>query len=88
MILLTASLSASAQIYVKIRPVFPVVMQTERPGPAHVWVGEEWNEVGGNYTYAGGYWSAPPHPGYRWYAGHWNHHRKYGEHWVRGEWRR
>jgi hypothetical protein len=83
-----ASLSASAQIYVKIRPVMPVVVQTERPGPAHVWIGEEWREDGGNYTYAGGYWGAPPQAGYRWYPGHWNHHRRHGDQWVRGGWRR
>jgi hypothetical protein len=86
-ILFIASLSASAQIYVKIRPVIPVVVRPERPSRAHVWIGEEWNEEGGNYRYAGGYWGIPPHPGDRWYPGHWNHHKEHGDQWVRGGWK-
>ena len=38
--------SASAQIYIKVRPVALVVVQTARPGPTHVWIGEERNEDG------------------------------------------
>ncbi len=87
-ILFGVSLSASAQIYVKVRPVMPIVVQTERPSAAHVWIGEEWNEEGGNYRYSGGYWGNPPHPGERWYPGHWNHHRTHGDQWIRGGWRR
>ncbi|HTA62010.1 MAG TPA: hypothetical protein VK835_06120 [Bacteroidia bacterium] len=81
-----ASLSASAQIYVKIRPIVPVVVMTERPGPDHVWVNEDWNEDNGNYVYAGGYWNAPPRRGDRWNEGHWNHHPEHGDHWERGNW--
>jgi len=87
LILFSVSLSASAQIYVKIRPVMPVVVRTERPGPNHVWIGEEWNENNGTYAYAGGYWGNPPNAGDWWEAGHWNHHREYGHQWVRGRWR-
>jgi hypothetical protein len=86
-ILAGVSLSASAQIYVRIRPVAPVIVQTERPSSAHVWIGEEWNEEGGNYVYRGGHWATPPHPGYRWYQGHWNHHRRHGDQWIHGSWR-
>jgi hypothetical protein len=86
-ILFCVSLSGSAQIYVKIRPVLPVVVRTERPSAAHVWIGEEWNESGGTYAYAGGYWGSPPHPGDWWSPGHWNHHREYGDRWIRGGWR-
>lgn len=79
--------SASAQVYIKVRPVAPVVVQTARPGPTHVWIGEEWNEDGhGGYRYGGGHWEAPPHPGDRWNAGHWNHDRDHGDNWVRGSW--
>ena len=78
--------SASAQIYVQIRPVSPVVVQTVRPSPAHVWIGEEWSEDGHGYKYAGGHWDTPPHPGDRWHEGHWNHHKDHGDNWVRGSW--
>jgi len=81
------SWAASAQVYVKVRPIPPVVVQTPRPGPMHVWVGEEWNEDGhGGYRYGGGHWDAPPHPGDRWNNGHWNHDKDHGDNWVRGRW--
>jgi len=80
-------LSSSAQVYVKIRPVVPVVVVTARPSPIHVWIGEEWREEGGNYRYAGGFWGTPPHNGDRWHEGHWNHHRKHGDRWISGSWR-
>jgi hypothetical protein len=38
--------SASAQIYVKIRPVAPVIVQTPQPSPAHVWIDEDWEPYG------------------------------------------
>jgi hypothetical protein len=76
---------ASAQVYVTIRPVAPVIVQTERPSPAHIWIGEEWNEEGHGYKYGGGHWAAPPHPGDRWNQGHWNHDKR-GDNWVRGSW--
>ena len=44
-----ASHSASAQVYVNVRPVAPVIVQTPRPGPAHVWIGDEWREEGHGY---------------------------------------
>jgi len=78
--------SASAQIYVKIRPVVPVVVVTDRPSPGYVWIGEEWTEDGGNYRYAGSYWANPPHPGYKWKKGHWNNRKDHGNQWVRGSW--
>jgi hypothetical protein len=82
---LGASGYASAQVYVNIRPVAPVVVQPPRPSPAHVWVGEEWREEGHGYKYAGGHWEAPPHPGARWVPGHWARDRR-GEVWIRGHW--
>ena len=80
-----ASQATSAQIYVNVRPVAPVVVQTPRPGPAHVWIGEEWREEGHVYKYEGGHWAVPPHPGARWVPGHWAHERR-GEFWIRGHW--
>ena len=88
MFVFSISFSASAQIYVKIRPVIPVVVRTERPGPEHVWVNEEWEPNNGAYRYSGGHWEAPPHPGYRYREGHWKHNGRRGDKWVRGNWRR
>ncbi len=79
--------SASAQIYVRVRPIAPVIVRTERPSSAHVWIGEEWNSDGGSYRYSGGHWDAPPHQGDRWGRGHWSHDREHGNHWVNGSWR-
>jgi hypothetical protein len=86
-IFFSASFSASAQIYVKIRPVVPIVVRTERPSPVHVWIDEEWNEEGDHYKYAGGHWDTPPHDGDKWNSGHWNHHNEHGDQWVRGSWK-
>ncbi len=41
--------SASAQIYVHVRPVARVVVRTEPPSPRHVWVNEDWRERNGRY---------------------------------------
>ena len=87
-ILFTVSFSASAQIYVKIRPVAPVIVRPVQPGHDHVWIDEEWEPNGGTYRYAGGHWEAPPHPGYIWRSGHWRRHSHDGEEWIRGSWRR
>jgi hypothetical protein len=82
------SLSASAQtIYVKVRPVAPVVVRPVAPSPNHVWIAEEWKPNGGGYVYSGGYWAAPPHLGWVWIPGHWKKH-EYGEYWVAGHWRK
>jgi hypothetical protein len=87
-IILAVSFSASAQIYVKVRPTYTVVARPPAPSPAHVWVDEEWTPRGGTYVYSGGYWAAPPHPGYFWVRGHWARHGYDGERWVPGHWRR
>ena len=87
-IALAISFSASAQIYVKVRPVAPVVVRTAAPSAAHIWIGEEWEPRGGTYAYVGGHWAAPPHPGWIWVPGHWKRHDRRGEVWVRGHWRK
>jgi hypothetical protein len=81
------SLGASAQIYVTVHPRPPVIIRTERPSPAHVWIDEEWEPRGGTYVYAGGHWAAPPHPGWAWAPGHWRRGPR-GEYWVGGHWRK
>lgn len=83
-----ASFSASAQIYVKIRPAAPVIVRTAQPSPNHVWIEEEWEPNGSSYKYSGGHWEAPPHPGYRWRQGHWRRNGRHGEKWIHGGWRR
>ena len=82
-----ASSVASAQVYVKVRPIAPVVVQAPRPGPTHVWIGEEWREDHGGYKYAGGHWEVPAHPGDRWISGHWAHEGR-GDRWIAGHWGR
>ena len=79
--------SASAQIYVNVRPVVPTIVVTARPSPTHVWIGEEWREEGGHYKYSGGHWDAPPHPGDRYNQGHWDHDKDHGDHWTGGSWK-
>jgi hypothetical protein len=86
-IVLAGSFSASAQIYVTVRPPVPVVVRPVAPSPAHIWIDEEWEERGGRYAYVGGHWAAPPHPGWIWIPGHWKREPR-GEWWVKGHWRR
>ena len=70
---LGTGLSSHAQVsvYVKVRPVVPVVVRPVAPSPKHIWIAEEWRPNGATYVYAGGYWAAPPHPGWYWVPGHW-----------------
>jgi hypothetical protein len=82
-----ASFSSSAQIYVNVRPVAPVVVRTVAPSPRHVWIGEEWEVRDGAYVHTGGHWVEPPHPGWVWIPGHWAHDGR-GHMWRPGHWRR
>jgi hypothetical protein len=86
-IVVAGSLSASAQIYVHVRPVAPVVVRTEAPSPRHVWIGEDWVVRDGAYVHTGGRWEEPPHNGMVWVAGHWTHGDR-GHYWKAGHWRR
>lgn len=79
--------SASAQIYVSVRPVWHPVVRPVAPSPRHVWIDEEWESRGGTYVAVGGHWAEPPHPGWIWISGHWAHERR-GDWWVAGHWRR
>ena len=84
----TIAFTASSQVYVKVRPVAPVIVRSAAPSPAHVWIGEEWEVRGGRYVYVGGHWAAPPHPGWVWVPGHWRHSAHRGDIWMRGHWRK
>lgn len=86
-VIFTVSFSASAQIYVKIRPTFRVVQRPQQPSPNHVWIDEDWQPRGRHYRYSGGHWERPPHRGYQRNPGHWQSTRR-GNVWVQGTWRR
>jgi hypothetical protein len=79
------SFAASAQIYVQIRPTFPVVVRPPQPSRGYVWVNEEWEPNGNEYRYSGGRWEAPSHPGYYRRQGYWKQSSR-GNTWVRGGW--
>jgi hypothetical protein len=81
-----ASLSASAQVYISVRPPAPVIIVTERPNPSYVWIGEEWVVDGAGYRHVGGYWGKPPSSGYKWKQGYWSNSKGHGQHWVSGKW--
>ena len=83
-----AAYSASAQIYIKVRPVVPVRVRPVAPGPQAIWIDEEWKPNGKAYVYAGGYWATPPHQGFIWIPGHWKRHPEYGEYWIAGHWKK
>ena len=84
-ILFTVSFSASAQIYVTIRPTYPVIVRPPQPSPVYVWVTEEWVPSGNSYRYSGGHWEAPAQPGYYRRPGYWQRN-KHGNRWVPGSW--
>jgi hypothetical protein len=83
-----SSSSASAQVYVSVRPIF-AAPHNRPPAPSrnHVWIGEEWENRGGHYVSVGGHWAAPPRPGYIYVPGRWSHERR-GDYWVAGRWKR
>ena len=81
----SVSFAASAQIYVRIRPTFPVVVRPPQPSPVHVLVNEDWQPDGRSYRYSGGHWEAPSRPGYYRTQGHWQQNRR-GNTWVPGRW--
>ena len=81
----TVALSATAQVYVSIRPPVPVIVRPPQPTVTHVWVSEEWEPVGNSYRYSGGHWAAPPSPGYYRKPGHWKTNKQ-GQYWVPGGW--
>jgi len=81
------AMSASAQVYVTVRPEFHRVVRPAAPSRTHVWIDEDWAYRNGHYEAVGGHWSAPPHPGWVWVPGRWSHARR-GYQWIPGRWRR
>jgi hypothetical protein len=88
LVFMAVSFTASAQIYVTVRPPAPVIVRPAAPSPAHVWIGDEWEERGGKYVYVGGHWDAPPRRGQIWVAGFWKREGHHGERWIKGHWAR
>ena len=81
------TVSASAQIYVNVRPARPHYVRVAAPSPRHIWVDEEWTSRGGHYEWAGGHWVERPYEGAVWVPGHWRR-RPHGWVWIGGHWRR
>ena len=81
------AMSASAQVYVTVRPEFHRVVRPVAPSRTHVWIDEDWEYRSGHYVAVGGHWAAPPHPGWVWVPGRWAHARR-GYQWIPGRWRR
>ena len=86
MIFFIVSSVASAQVYVKKRPVAPVKQKTEILSKGYTFVDEDWESYDGNYRYAGNRWVGN-RKGYIWKKGHWKMHRRYGETWIKGKWK-
>jgi hypothetical protein len=84
---LGSSTSASAQVYVSVRPVWHPIAHRPAAPRGGVWIDEEWENRGGHYVAVGGHWGTPPHPGWGWTPGHWAHERR-GDYWIAGRWRR
>jgi hypothetical protein len=78
--------TSMAQIEVKVRPERPHYVRTERPGPHHVWIDEEWEPRGNSYVFTGGRWAEPPHAHARWTPGHWKDTPR-GHMWKPGHWK-
>ncbi len=80
--------NVSAQFYVRIRPIAPVVVVPPGPSPRHVWVPGEWrwNKRRGEYVWREGFW-IEPRPGRVWVPGFWEDGPG-GSRWIAGHWRR
>ncbi|HEX2682865.1 MAG TPA: hypothetical protein VHL77_02970 [Ferruginibacter sp.] len=84
-VLTAATFTVSAQVYVTIRPTFPVMVKPPQPSPVYIWVNEEWEPNGNAYRYTGGHWEAPAQPGYYRRPGYWQR-SKNGNRWIKGTW--
>jgi hypothetical protein len=86
-VVLAASLSAGAQIVVRIGPPPPHPVEVVPPPPHPGWVWQpgyhRWD--GARYVWVPGRYAVPPRPGVRWVPGHWAN-RGGGYVWVEGHW--
>ena len=74
----------SAQIFVRVRPIAPLIVRPAIPSPRHVWIeGEwDWDRRRGEYVYRQGYWMEP-RPSREWVPEFWEDGRD-GSRWVGG----
>lgn len=82
---ITFTSNAQVRVFVRTRPVEPVIVRPALPDRESVWIGGEWVWRGGRYEYV------RPHyehirRGHVWVGGHWRRVRG-GEAWVPGHWR-
>jgi hypothetical protein len=87
-LLLAGTLSAGAQVFVRIGPPPPPVREVvpPPPHPGWIWQGGYHRWDGARYVWVPGAYVAPPRPGVRWIPGHWRNTPR-GYIWVEGHWR-
>ena len=88
-ILLSASLTAAAQVVVRVGPPRARYERIPPPPPEHrdwAWHNGYHRWDGQRYVWVPGVYEAPPRPHARWVPGHWNR-RGGGYLWVEGHWR-
>jgi WXXGXW repeat (2 copies) len=88
-LILSASLTAGAQAYVRVGPPPPPRGIVVGPAPHRGYVYQQgyyrWH--GGRYVWVGGVWVRPPYGGAVWVPGMWRSGPN-GYIWVAGHWRR
>src|SRR4051812_20341728 len=88
-IFLLSCTNAFPQVYVRIRPVVPVIkVAPPAPHPHWMWIDGSWrwDRRMRQYVWVDGYWVEPVR-GHVWIAGFWRESRR-GYVWVPGRWRR
>jgi hypothetical protein len=86
-ILITTAITSDAQvrIFVRTRPVEPVIVRPAAPYRGAVWIPGEWQWRGGRYVYVNPHY-VHARRGHVWTQGHWNNISG-GSVWVAGRWR-
>jgi len=78
--------NAQVRVYVRTRPVEPVVVRPAPPDRHSVWVSGEWAWRGGRYEYVRPHYERIRPGRHEWVPGHWRRVPG-GEAWVPGHWR-
>ena len=88
-VILAATLTAGAQIVVRIGPPppHPVEVIPAAPHPGWVWQPGYHRWDGHGYVWVGGHYAEPPYAHAHWVEGHWAN-RGGGYVWVEGHWHR
>lgn len=77
--------NAQVRVFVRTRPVEPVIVRPAPPDRQSVWIGGEWAWRGGRYEYVRPHYERIRR-GHVWVGGHWKEVRG-GSAWVPGHWR-